>query len=33
MPDINFAMKEKRWDRKTQMRTDGTDCSFSYSSR
>ena len=33
MPDINFAMKEKRQGRKTQMRTDGTDCLFPYCSR
>ena len=33
MPDINFAMKEKRRGRKMQMRTDETDCSFPDCSR
>lgn len=33
MSYLNFAMKEKRRGRKTQMRTDGTDCSFPYCSR
>ena len=33
MPDINFAMKEKRRGRKTQMRTDDADYLFPYSSR
>ena len=33
MAYLNFAMKEKRRGRKTQMQTDGTDCSFPYCSR
>ena len=33
MPDINFAMKEKRRGRKMQMRTDEADFPFPYSSR
>ena len=33
MSYLNFAMKGKRRDRKTQMQTDGTDCSFPYCSR
>lgn len=33
MSYLNFAMKEKRRGRKTQMQTDGTDYLFPYCSR
>ena len=33
MAYLNFAMKEKRRGRKTQMQTDGADCLFPYCSR
>lgn len=32
MSYLNFAMKGKRRGRKTQMQTDGADCSFPYCS-